>query len=66
MEQEERAMARYVNAASDLAEALKENLQHGNKITDNTILKLNAFRIAANNVADIIENIKTVGVKHDN
>jgi len=62
----QRALATYVNAATDLAEALKDNIQHGNKITDATILKLNEFRIAANAIADLTEQINSKVRRFDN
>jgi len=62
----QRALARYVNAATDLAEAVKENIQHGGKITDTTVLKLNEFRIAANAVQDMTEELEKRVRKFDN
>lgn len=62
----QRALARYVNAATDLAEAVKENIQHGGKITDATVLKLNEFRIAANAVQDMTDELEKRIRKFDN
>lgn len=62
----QRAIATYVNAATDLAEAVKENIQHGGKITDATVLKLNAFRIAANAVSDMTNDLNEESKKYDN
>jgi hypothetical protein len=47
------AFQNYVNAASDLAEAVKDNIQHEGIVTDETVLKLNAFIIASNEIADL-------------
>lgn len=66
MRQEQRAIARYVNAATDLAEQVKIDLQHGGKITSTTVLKLNEFRIAANAVQDFVDEINIKTRKYDN
>lgn len=64
MKTEERLLSRYVEAAADLAEALKRNIVH-NKVTvkgveltvvdDKTVLALNNFVIAANSIKDMTE-----------
>lgn len=66
MRQERRALARYVNAATDLAESVKRNLQHGGSIDNETVLKLNEFRIAANAIDTMLEEVKKNGRKYDN
>ena len=66
MRQEQRAIARYVNAATDLAEQVKIDIQHGGKITNQTVLKLNAFRIAANAVQDFVDEVNVKTNKYDN
>jgi hypothetical protein len=47
----------YVNAATDLAESVKRNIQHAKNgvaaIDDETVVKLNKFRMAANQIADL-------------
>ncbi len=67
MRQEQRALARYVNSATDLAEAVKSDIQHNDmKISEATILKLNEFRIAANSVNTMLEEVKRKGRVYDN
>lgn len=51
------ALAEYANKAADLAEAVKRNLSKDSKIDDKTILALNAFVIAANNVKDLTDQL---------
>jgi len=46
-----RALQKYVNTASDLAESVKRNIQHEGVIDNKTVLCLNAFIIAANELA---------------
>ena len=62
----QRALMKYVNAASDLAESIKENIQHNGVITDATVLKLNEFIIAANAIEDLKENLNQRTRKYDN
>lgn len=49
----ERALAMYVNKASDLAESVKKDIQKKGYISTKTVLALNAFIIAANNIKDL-------------
>lgn len=65
MDRAQRALTRYVNTATDLAEAVKHDIQHGREITDETVLKLNAFIIAVNEFSEIDEIAKE-GFKYDN
>jgi methyl-accepting chemotaxis protein len=64
--QTQRALARYVNAATDLAEAVKHDIQHGGKILDATVLKLNEFAIAANAINDLTEEMNNRVRRYDN
>lgn len=64
--QTQRALARYVNAATDLAEAVKHDVQHGGTIRDETVLKLNEFAIAANAINDLTEEMNNRVRKYDN
>ena len=43
---------KYVDAAADLAEAVKDNIIHNGLITDKTVVLLNAFIIISNEIAD--------------
>jgi methyl-accepting chemotaxis protein len=66
MRTEQKALAEYVNSATDLAEQVKSDIQHGGQITDSTVLKLNRFRIAANSVSDLIEELNKRVIKYNN
>lgn len=65
---------KYVEAATDLAESVKRNIMHGQKVNgktiavidDETVIKLNNFKIAANNVADLTLALENVSIKFDN
>jgi len=49
----------YVDKATNLAEEVKRNIQHDNNTIDNrTVIALNDFIIAANEVEDLISEIK--------
>lgn len=54
----QRALIIYVNAAADLAESVKRDIQKKGYVTDPTVLALNKFIIASNNVDDITTAIK--------
>ena len=66
MRSERRALSRYVNAASDLAESIKRNIQHGGQVDDETVLKLNEFTIAANAIDTMLEEVKKNARVYDN
>lgn len=52
-------LALYVNKASELAEAVRHNIQHNNSvITPETVIVLNAFIIAANQIKDLTDIIQ--------
>ena len=55
MDKTQRALAMYVNRASDLAESVKNDIIKKGYISDKTVNALNAFIIAANNIADLEE-----------
>jgi hypothetical protein len=48
-----KALAKYVNTATDLAESVKRNIVHDGIIDNETVLKLNAFIIASNDIEDL-------------
>ena len=54
MDKAEKAFNKYVEAASDLAESVKRNIVHEGIIDNETILKLNAFIIASNEIEDLL------------
>lgn len=59
----DKALNRYVNTASDLAESLKRNIQKDRFIDDKTMLILNEFIIAANEISDMIEHLNKKVIK---
>lgn len=56
----QRALAMYVNRAADLAESLKKDIQKRGYISDKTILALNAFIVAANNIKDLTDELDKI------
>ncbi len=65
--QTQKTLAKYVNSATDLAEAVKWCVQHNNNVLDdNAVLKLNEFAIAANAVKDLTEELNTKVRRFDN
>lgn len=59
MEDKQLQLALYVNKASELAEAVRYNIQHNNSvITPETIVILNAFIIAANQIKDLTDVVQ--------
>ena len=54
----QRALALYVNRASDLAESVKKDIQKRGYISEKTVLALNAFITAANNIADLSDALE--------
>lgn len=63
MSRERKALMKYVDTASDLAESIKRNIQHDGIIDDETVLKLNEFIIAANNIEDMTQELKNPNMK---
>lgn len=60
MDATQRALAIYVNRASDLAEAVRLDIQKKGYISTKTILALNAFIVAANNIKDLTEQLDII------
>lgn len=59
MDSAQLALALYVDKASDLAEAIRHDVQHNNgAISNKTILALNAFVIAANQIKDLTDTLE--------
>lgn len=56
-------LAEYVNAATDLAEAVKIHVTKDTKINETTVVKLNKFIIAANGVAFFTDALHTNNLK---
>jgi hypothetical protein len=53
------ALQKYVDAASDLADSVKSNIQHNDgQISNDTVLLLNRFVIAANEIAHLTNQLK--------
>lgn len=63
MDQTDRALALYVNRASDLAEAVKKDIQKKGYISNKTVLALNAFIIAANNIKDLTDELDKINME---
>lgn len=60
MSKAKRALSTYVNTAEDLADLVKQGIQHGfneNQIQE-MIAKLNLFTIASNDIKDTLDEIK--------
>jgi hypothetical protein len=55
-------LANYVNAAADLAESIRNDIQHNNeKVSNKTVLALNKFVVSANDIQDLEAELN-----HDN
>lgn len=59
----QRALAIYVNRAADLADAVKVDIQKKGYITDKTVIALNNFIIASNNIADLTNALNEINIK---
>lgn len=64
--QTQRALARYVDASAELAEAVKRDIIRGEPVSKETILKLNEFTIAENAVKHLFDAAKKHIIKFDN
>lgn len=62
MDETQRALAIYVNRAADLADAVKSDIQKKGYITDKTVIALNGFIIAANNIADLTTALNQINM----
>lgn len=60
MSKGKRALSAYVNSCEDLADMVKQGIQHGfsDNLTKEIIVKLNTFIIASNNVKMTLDEIK--------
>lgn len=47
----------YVNTAADLAETIKKDIQKDGRVSNKTVLALNQFIIAANELSDITNEL---------
>lgn len=56
-------LTKYVNCATDLAEALQRDLKNGTKISDDTVMKLAKFISAANAAGHLLDNVLETDVK---
>jgi hypothetical protein len=59
-------IAKYATSAAELADSVKNDIVHGRDISDETILKLNRFIIASNDIEDFIKELKTKTNKYNN
>lgn len=62
IDETQRALAIYVNRAADLAEAVKKDIQKKGYISDKTVVILNDFIIAANNIADLTTALNQINI----
>lgn len=62
----QRALAEYVNSASDFAESVKKDVTKDRVISDATILLLNKFIIAANVIKEMTEQLNKQVRKFNN
>ncbi len=60
MDETQRALALYVNRASDLAESVRKDIQKRGYISERTVLALNSFITAANNIADLKDSLDSL------
>lgn len=59
-----KSLAAYVDKATDLAEAVRNAVQHNSGVIDNkTVLALNDFIIAANNIKDLTDTLENDSIK---
>lgn len=63
MDNTPKLLAEYVNAASDLADAVREAVRKDAKINNKIVLALNAFIIAANNIQYLTDELNKVNTK---
>jgi hypothetical protein len=61
-----KALAEYVNSATDLAEAVKMDIVHDRPVSSDTVLKLNRFIIAANYIKDMVDELNKKVNKYNN
>ena len=57
-------LAKYVNAASDLADSVKRNIMKDGCIDNKTVLALNALIIATNEIADFTDEVSDRNKSH--
>lgn len=60
-----KALVKYVNTATDLADSVKRNIVHDGAIDDETVIKLNNFIIAANAIEDLYRELTLDGREED-
>jgi len=60
MSKAKRALSAYVTSAEDLADIVKQGIQHGvtETVLRDMVLALNKFTIASNNIKDTLDEIK--------
>jgi hypothetical protein len=64
--QTDKALNQYVNSASDLAESVKRNLKNNGIIDQKTVLLLNEFITAANEIDSMVQHLNNKVNKFDN
>lgn len=56
-------LSKYVNAAADLADEVRKDIQAGGYISDKTILALSTLKTAAKNAEKLLDPVVQEGVK---
>lgn len=57
MDKGKKAIQKYIETATNLAESVKRNIVHEGIIDDETVIKLNQFIISANEIADMLSEL---------
>jgi hypothetical protein len=57
MARTKQALIKYVDTATALAESIKRNIQHDGKVDNKTVLALNEFIIAANDISSLTDEL---------
>lgn len=59
-------VSKFVNSAADLAEGLERDLKKGNRISSDTVLRLNTFKKAAIRAANLLAKLEDQTIKYKN
>ena len=59
-------VSKFVNSAADLAEGLERDLKKGNRISSDTVLRLNTFKKAAIRAAKLLDKLNNETIKYKN
>lgn len=56
-------LSKYVNAAADLADQVRKDIQAGGQISDKTVLALSTLKTAARNAEKLLDPVIQTGIK---